>query len=446
MKPLIAWPRFRSPISRGRVGASTSRSSLAPSRAVLDNGAVIVAKETRKTPAVTISLAMRAGSICDPPAALGSTYLLSRLIDRGTTERSAAEIAEELDHRGISLAISVNRHLLLAVSTCLTEDFEPVMSILGDILTEPSVPEAELPTRKNEVVTTIGQDADNPYVRALEGLLALLYGPDHPYGRPSKGTVESVDRLTRSDLLGLHHERFAPGELTAVIVGDVDSRRVIDVAARVFGRWHTPSPAPAALPHPVPASARRRVVIPMMNKSQADIAYGFTTILRSDPSYYACSLLNNALGQYAMGGRLGDSIRERQGMAYYVSSSFDANVIEGPLLIRAGVSPANVDRAIASIDAELVRLCSEGLNEKELTESRQYLIGSMPRALETNAGIANFLQTSEFFGLGLDYDLRLPSLLSAVTLDDVNAAAKRLLDPDRASIVIAGPYHDQDRT
>jgi zinc protease len=154
--------------------------------------------------------------------------------------------------------------------------------------------------------------------------------------------------------------------------------------------------------------------------------------------------LNNALGQYAMGGRLGDSIRERQGMAYYVSSSFDANVIEGPLLIRAGVSPANVDRAIASIDAELIRLWTEGITENELTESRQYLIGSMPRALETNAGIANFLQTSEFFDLGLDYDIRLPFLLSAVTLDEVNAAARRLLDPDRASIVIAGPYQDQD--
>jgi zinc protease len=444
MKASRSFPRFRAPAGLGGAGSFTSRSSLAPSRAVLDNGAVVVAKETRKTPAVTISLAMRAGSICDPPSALGSTYLLSRVIDRGTAGRSAADIAEDLDHRGISLTLSVNRHLMLAVCTCLTEDFEPVMSILADILTEPSVPEMELATRKTEVITTLGQDADNPYIRALEGLLALLYGPEHPYGRHPKGSVETVERLTRTGLLELHRERFAPSELTAVVVGDVEPRRVIDVAARVFGGWLKPPPLPAALPHPAPATARRRVVIPMMNKSQADIAYGFTTILRSDPTYYACSLLNNALGQYAMGGRLGDSIRERQGMAYYVSSSFDANVIEGPLLIRAGVSPANVERAIASIDAELVRLWTDGLTENELTESRQYLIGSMPRALETNAGIANFLQTSEFFGLGLDYDVRLPFMLSAVTLDDVNAAARRLLEPDRASIVIAGPYHDQD--
>jgi zinc protease len=180
----------------------------------------------------------------------------------------------------------------------------------------------------------------------------------------------------------------------------------------------------------------------MMNKAQADIAYGFVAIRRRDPAYYACWLMNNALGQYSIGGRLGDSIRERQGMAYYVSSSLDANVVEGPLVIRAGVSPANVDRAIASIDEELVLQRRDGLTAKELDESRRYLIGSMPRALETNAGIAAFLQTEEFFGLGLDYDMRLPDLLGAVTLDEANAAARRLLDPGRATVVIAGPYTD----
>src|SRR5256714_13839747 len=98
-------------------------------------------------------------------------------------------------------------------------------------------------------------------------------------------------------------------------------------------------------------------------------------------------------------------------MAYYVSSSLDANVAPGPLAIRAGVSPADVDRAVASIDEEIVRLVREGLTSKELDESRRYLIGSMPRALETHAGIANFLIIEEIFGLGLDYDLRLPGLL-----------------------------------
>ena len=177
----------------------------------------------------------------------------------------------------------------------------------------------------------------------------------------------------------------------------------------------------------------------MMNKSQADIAYGFTTITRGDPRYYAFTLMNNALGQYSLGGRLGDSIRERQGMAYYAFSAFDANVVEGPLIIRAGVNPANVDRAVASIDQEITRIARDGLTTDELSDCKRYLIGSMPRMLETNAAIARFLLTAEFFGLGTDHDLRLPALLEAVTLDEVNAAAGTL-SPDRAALVIAGPY------
>src|SRR5207248_2676291 len=191
---------------------------------------------------------------------------------------------------------------------------------------------------------------------------------------------------------------------------------------------------------PPAATARRERVIPMMNKAQADIAYGFTTIVRSDPRYYAYTVMNNALGQYGIGGRLGDNIRERQGMAYYVFSSFDANVVEGPLFVRAGVDPANVERAISAIDDEIRRMASEGMTAEELADCKLYLIGSIPRMLETNQAIATFLHTAEFFGLGLDHDLHLPALLGSVTLDDVNASARRTLDPARATVVVAGPY------
>ena len=139
-----------------------------------------------------------------------------------------------------------------------------------------------------------------------------------------------------------------------------------------------------------------------------------------------------------MGGRLGDSIRERQGMAYYVFSGFDANVAEGPLLVRAGVNPSNVDEAIASIDEELLRMAHDGVTPSELADAKRYLIGSMPRMLETNGGIAAFLHSADFFGLGLDFDQRLPGLLDAVTLDDVHDVARTFLAPDRATIVVAG--------
>jgi zinc protease len=412
---------------------------LAPVREELQNGAVIVAKESRTTPAVTIHASFDAGIIFDPQAYPGVSHLVSRMLDRGTAARSAAQIADELDGRGVLLNVTPNRHVISVVSNCLSEDFEAVLDLVADIAMNATFPESELVVRRAETVTMIRQDEDNPATMAFDGLLALLY-PSHPYGTRPRGTVESVEQIPRAALQAFHAERFRPNALRMAIVGDVDPRKAIECAARAFGQWQAPPPAPAVLPAVTAASQRRRLVIPMMNKAQADVAYGFVTVVRTDPAYDAHHLMNNVLGQYALGGRLGDSIRERQGMAYYCFSTLDANKVPGPLAIRAGVDPANVDRAVASIDAEIDRMAAQGPTETEVQESKQFLIGSMPRMLETNAGIASFLQTVEFFGLGLDYDLRLPGLINAVTRDAAHEAGRNVLAASKASVVIAGPY------
>lgn len=412
---------------------------LAPVREELRNGTVIIAKESRTTPAVTIHASFEAGIIFDPPAYAGLSHLVSRMLDRGTESRSAAQIADELDSRGVSLNITVNRHVISIVSNCLSEDFEVVLALIADIARNPTFPERELIVRRAETITMIRQDEDNPATMAFDGVMGLLYA-GHPYGSRPRGTVESVEQIPRSALKAFHADRFRPDGVRLAIVGDVEPQKAIASASRVLGEWQAPSLAPAVLPPVAPASLRRRLVIPMMNKAQADVAYGFVALRRTDPAYDACHLMNNVLGQYALGGRLGDSIRERQGMAYYCFSTIDANKVPGPLTIRAGVDPANVDRAVASIDAEVDRMVAEGPSDKELRESKQFLIGSMPRMLETNAGIASFLQTVEFFGLGLDYDLRLPGLINAVTREAAHDAARDVLDASKASVVIAGPY------
>ena len=140
------------------VERSDLRVGLAPARTTLDNGAVVIAKRTTTTPAVAINLALRAGSVCDPPGAEGTTWVLSRVIDRGTASRSTEAIAEDLDSRGITLNVTVTRHLFSLVCTCLAEDFEPLLALLGDIIMSPSLPESEIATRKGEVVTAIRQD------------------------------------------------------------------------------------------------------------------------------------------------------------------------------------------------------------------------------------------------------------------------------------------------
>ncbi len=413
---------------------------LAPTRERLSNGAVVLAKETHTTPAVAFSATFRAGSIYDPPGCVGLAHFLSRVIDRGTATRSADDIAEALDGRGVSLMVVTTRQAMTLACTCLAEDFDAMLELVGDICMRPTVPEREVETRRLEIVTSIRQDEDNPAVMAVEGLMRLLYPDGHPYGQRTRGTVATVEAIGRSDLQAFHARTFSPSSLSLVVVGDVETSHVTAQAAHVFGAWRGGAAPDTLVPDPAAAATRRQVVTPMMNKVQADIAYGFVTIARNDPAYHPFLVMNNVLGQYALGGRLGDSIRERQGMAYYVFSAFDANVGRGPLVIRAGVDPRNVDRAVASIDGELRRLAADGVTARELTESKQYLIGSMPRTLETNAGIAAFLQNVEYFGLGLDYDMRLPRLIDDVTLEQVNAEARRYLMPDRAALSIAGPY------
>lgn len=412
---------------------------LAPVRRVLDNGAVVIVREAHTTPAVAISATVQAGSIYEPEDRLGLAHFLSRVIDRGTARHSAEWMAEELDFRGVSIATSAARHTQLVSCTCLAEDFDFVLALIGEVLTAPTLPVEEVDRRRQEIITAIRQDQDNPAVVAMEGVFAQLYPDGHPYGRPSKGTIHGVETIDREDLQAFHAARFAPATLSLVIVGDVTTAQAVDASARVLGDWRAPAPAPLTLPSPPSSPGRRTAIVSMMNKSQVDIAYGFTTVPRSDPRFDAFTLMNNALGQYSIGGRLGDSIRERQGMAYYAFSAFEGSVIESPLVVRAGVNPANVARTVASIDEEIARMSRDGLSGEELADCKQFLIGSMPRMLETNASIARFLQTAEFFRLGLDYDLRLPERLAAVSLEAANAAAATLA-PETAALTIAGPY------
>lgn len=241
---------------------ATARAGLAPVRTTLPNGVVVIAKQTRKTPAVTINLALRAGSIADPSSLLGATHLLSRVIDRGTRTRTADSIADDLDSRGIALTVGVTRHTFSLTCTCLAGDFQSVLALLGDIVMAPTVPDSELTSRRSEVITGLRQDQDNPAIRAVEELMALMYGTNHPYGRHARGTIESVERITRDDLLRLHAARFAPSLLSVVVVGDVEPAAASDVAGTVFGGWNVPcrqrSPCLRPFPrHPDNASSCR---------------------------------------------------------------------------------------------------------------------------------------------------------------------------------------------
>jgi zinc protease len=413
--------------------------SLDPLRLTLGNGMTVLAKETRTTPSVTVLVGIRAGTFYDPHGHEGTAALVARVLDRGTWTRTGTEISDELDGRGASLSVIAGRHQVIVSATCLTEDFAAIFALMADIIQQPAFDERDVITKRGDLLTSILQDEDDPAAVAVDSFMARLY-PDHAYGRRARGTAATVEQIARTDLVEFHRRWFTPETAILSVVGDVDAQEVVFAAAREFESWNTQRAREPVLATPQPPRQRELAVVPMMNKAQADVAYGFLGLRRSDPDYYAGWVMNNALGQYALGGRLGDSIRERQGMAYYVYSTLDSSLAEGPMIVRAGVSAANVERTLASIDQELDAVLSEGITAKEFDESRRYLIGSIPRQLETNASIAGFLLSCEFYRLGSDYDTRLPGLLAEVTLDHANSVARRLMDPQTALIVVAGPW------
>ncbi|HEX6463062.1 MAG TPA: pitrilysin family protein [Vicinamibacterales bacterium] len=419
--------------------STVTTSGLTPARHVLTNGVTVVVQHTSFSPAVTFSVGFRAGGLYEPDALTGLAGFTGRVIDRGTASRSAAAISEALDDCGVALKVSTNRHVTTLSCTCLSEDFAAMLALVSDVVRNASFPAEQIEKRRAETITSIRQDQDNPGVRASETLQALLYGQAHPYGRPAKGTVETVERFSQANLVAHHADRFRPSSQTVVVVGEGRTDETIELVERAFGDWRAEPASERSVPpvpdHPV--RLERRTELP--EKPQSEIAYGFVSINRLDPSYYSHWVMNTVLGQFGLGGRLAENIRERQGMANNAYSSIDPSLGPGPLVIRVGVDPANVEQAIAAIDHEVGVFGREGASEQELTETRRFLISSIPRMLENNAGIAAFLQTVEFFGLGLDYDRRLPALIGAVTREDVDRAAARVLDPSRACVAVAGP-------
>ncbi|MGC9334171.1 MAG: M16 family metallopeptidase, partial [Anaerolineae bacterium] len=198
-----------------------------------------------------------------------------------------------------------------------------------------------------------------------------------------------------------------------------------------------------SMPPAVGLDEPRRRIVPMEGKTQADIVLGWPAMARSDPDFLKAYLANTILGVFGMMGRLGDSVRDEQGLAYYVYSRLEAGLGIGPWLAIAGVNPANVERAIDAILYEVRRLRDEPVPEEDLADNQAYLTGAIPLHLETNEGISATLLEIERHGLGLDYLQRYEGLVQAITARDVQQVARAYLDPGTYVLAVAGPASEE---
>ena len=409
-------------------------------RVTLANGIVILGQAQPDDPAVSVRLRVAAGGALDPKGQEGLAYLTGRNLLRGSAGRTFAEINDITDGVGASLGVSPGRTATDISIKSLAEDLPQLLDLATAALRSPDFPVEELEKIRQETLGAIKEQADSTGAVAERAMRELLLPEGHPSRHSLIGEPETVTAITRDDLVAFHREHYGPAVLTISVVGGIES---IDAFAALiqerFSDWTSPATKPADLP-PIPAPvAATRDDRGIAGKSQADIAIGFPTLKRSDPDYFPLELGNLILGRLGLMGRLGANVRDLQGLAYYVYSGVDAGRTSGMWSARAGVDPKNVEQAISSIREEVEKLRRELVSQQELSDAKSFLTGSVPLALERNDGIADLLLSIEHHELGLDYLDRYPALISAVTAEQILAAAQKHLDETRLAVAVAGP-------
>jgi zinc protease len=408
-------------------------------RQVLPGGLTILARANYNSPSVVIGGYLQSGSLFDPDDKLGLATFTALALMRGTRKRGFQRIFNDLESAGANLSFNAGGHTAGFTGRCLVEDLPLLLDLLSDSLRHPLFPPEQVERLRAQMLTSLAIRAQDTAEMASITFDKLIYG-SHPYARPDDGWPETIQAIQRADMLDFHRAHYGPRGMVLAIVGAVDPAAAVDQITAVLGKWRNPSQLdlpPLPTLKTLKKTVSRKVKIP--GKSQSDLVIGSIGPRRKDPEFMPASLGNSVLGQFGMAGRIGEVVRERSGLAYYAASSLNAGIGPGSWDVSAGVNPDNVQKARDLISKEISRFVDKGVTVEELADSQSNFIGRLPLSLESNAGVVGALLNMERFELGLDYYRRYPTLVRSVTPDQVLAAARKYLFPEKLAIAIAGP-------
>jgi zinc protease len=389
---------------------------------------------------VVITGYLSAGAIFEPDDKLGLAGFTSLALMRGTAEHDFQQIYDALESNGASLGIDGGTHSVGFYGHALAEDLDLLIGTAAEAVRKPIFPSDQVERLRNQLLTGLAIRAQDTSEMASLAFDELVYA-GHPYSRPEDGYPETIRAISREDLAAFHAKQFGPHGMVISIVGGVEAERVLDSVSRYLADWENldQSSQPELPPlKPLSEMISRQVSIP--GKSEADIIMGTAGPPRRSPDFVTASIGNNILGQFGMMGRIGESVRERSGMAYHASSSLSGGIGPGPWLFLAGVDPKNLEKVVELIRQEIGRFTSEVVTSEELVDSQANYIGRLPLSLESNSGVAASLLNLERYSLGLDYYLRYPGLVRGITADEILETARRYLHPDRLAVATAGTF------
>ena len=405
----------------------------------LDNGITLLCRTNFSSPSVVLSGNLSAGSLLDPEDKLGIADFTASALMRGSDRRDFQATYDALESVGASFGFDTGMHTLGFSGRALAEDLPLLTEILADSLRRPTFPAEHIEKLRAQHLTGLAiRDQDTRDMAELVFDEILYAG--HPYRHSGDGTPETIQAITRDDLIAFHQRNYGPKHMVIAVVGAIEAKDALAQVEAAFADWQNPAQPPRpSVPEMEPLKESVRRDHKIAGKSQADLMLGCLGPKRLDDDFMAASLGNSVLGRFGLMGRIGDSVREKSGLAYYAYSSLSAGYGPGAWYVSAGVNPANLERAIDLIIEELTRFVEEGVTAEELADSQSNYIGSLPLSLESNHGVASALLRIERYDLGLDYYRRYPDLVRAVTRDDVLAVAQKYIRPTQLAIATAGP-------
>jgi zinc protease len=404
----------------------------------LSNGLKLLIVEHHELPVVSMRLAVKSGAAADPKERPGLASLTADLLDEGTKNRSALEISNALTGIGARMNVTSDWDASTTTLLTLTRHLDKALDIYADVVTNPAFAADELQRARSRRLTTIKQLRDDANSIANIVYASLLYGRDHPYGRPAIGDENSVNAITPSDVRSFYETFYRPNNAVLVVVGDVTPASIVPKLERGFANWKRGEIPAITIPEAKGPERASIYIVDRPGSAQSVISIGQVGVARDTPDYFPLMVLNTMLGGQFV-SRVNLNLREDKGYTYGARTGFDYRRGPGPFAASAGVFTNVTKESVAEFLKELRGIRGDiPITERELEFAKQAIIRGYPRGFETPEQIANRLDDLAVYGLSDDYFNRYIANVRAVSLEDVKRVANRHLDPSRMAILVVG--------
>ncbi|MBI3677222.1 MAG: insulinase family protein [Proteobacteria bacterium] len=390
--------------------------------------------EDHTVPMIAMVISLPAGSAYDPNGKDGLASYASSLMDEGAGNLDSNAYQSALNNRAIKLAASAERDYTVVSLITLTENAPEAFRLLGLALAHPRFDAGTVARVRSQIVASLQDDETEPETVAAKAFFGIYFNT-HPYAHSVSGTIAGVSAINVQDLKIFARTHWVRGGMKVAVSGDLNEAKLRDYLKIAIGSL--PAQAPPWI-QPVGKVGAPGVHVIPMPVPQPNLVFGVPGVLRNDKDFIPAYVANYILGGGGFSSRLTSEVREKRGLTYGISTSVTPFRKTGIVLGEMATKRESVRQSIQVIRDTMKTFMDDGVTDKELADAKTYLTGSFPLAFTSNAGIVSQLSAFQRAGLGIDYLAKRNALINAVTLDDVQRVAKRLFNPARLTIVVAG--------